>query len=105
MKTINGIDTASGGDAGAWDWRGKGWLKIASSHWEILGHGDLDGGNRWAVIYFAKTLFTPAGIDVFSRAKEGLEGKVVEAIKEALAGIEDPAVKKLAGEMFEVKKD
>jgi len=105
VKTVNGIDTASGHDAGTWDWRGRGWLKIASSHWEVLGWGELDGGERWVVTYFAKTLFTPAGIDVYSSAKEGSPGAVLENIKDSLSRIEDAAVKKLAGEIFEVERD
>lgn len=105
FKTVNGIDTASGKDAGAWDWRGKGWLKIASSHWEVLGWGDLEGGGQWAVTYFAKTMFTPAGIDVYSREKGGVPGEVVEGIKKALGGIGDEGVRKLAGEIFEVRRD
>lgn len=80
-------------------------MKIASSHWEVLGWGDLEGGGQWAVTYFAKTLFTPAGIDIYSREKNGLPGEVVEGIKGALGGIEDKAVKKLAGEIYEVKRD
>ena len=105
VKTVNGIDTASGKDARAWDWRGKGWLKIASSHWEVLGWGELDGGGQWAVTYFAKTLFTPAGIDVYSREKSGVPEEVLEGIKASLGGIADAGVKKLAGEIFEVKRD
>ena len=31
LQTIEGVDTASGQGRGEWDWRGKGWLKIASS--------------------------------------------------------------------------
>ena len=105
LKTVHGVETASGKDTGAWDWRGKGWLMIASSHWEVLGWGDLEGEGQWAVTYFAKTLFTPAGIDIYAREKNGLPGEVVEGIKSALGGIGDEAVKKLAGEVFEVKRD
>ena len=105
FKTVNGIDTASGKDTGAWDWRGKGWLKIASSHWEVLGWGELDGGGQWAVTYFAKTMFTPAGIDVYSREKAGLPEEIVQEVKRALGGFEDEVMKKLAAQVFEVKKD
>ena len=93
------------GSAEAWDWRGKGWLKIASIHWEALGYGDLDNGHQWAVTFFAKTMFTPAGIDVYSRKREGLSDKVLVEIKEALATSEDNNLKELAGQLFEVKRD
>jgi hypothetical protein len=105
VKTVTGIDTPSGTDAGAWDWRGKGILMIASSHWEVLGYGDLEAGHQWAVTFFAKTLFTPAGIDIYSRRKEGLGERVLGEIIEALAKVEHESVKKLAGEIFEVRRD
>ena len=103
-KTVRGIDTASPGAAGAWDWRGRGWLKIATSHWEVLGYG-THASHDWAVTYFAKTLFTPAGIDVYSREKGGLAESTIEAIKEQLASIEDADVKKLAKDLFEIQHD
>lgn len=79
---------------------------IASSHWEVLGFGDEgDGEGRWVVTYFAKTLFTPAGIDVYSWRKEGLGQGTVERIKEALGRVESEAVRKLVRELFVVKSD
>ncbi|KAL8732081.1 MAG: hypothetical protein Q9166_003035 [cf. Caloplaca sp. 2 TL-2023] len=111
QKTVEGIDTPSpGAKGGEWDWRGKGMLKIASSHWEVLGWGDLppadgEGDNQWAVTYFAKTLFTPAGIDVYSRREDGVGEDVVGKIKEELAGSGDEAVRKLADKIFEVMRN
>jgi hypothetical protein len=32
IHSVRGIDTPSRSNRGAWDWRGKGWLMIASSH-------------------------------------------------------------------------
>lgn len=104
VKTVHGVDTASGKESGAWDWRGKGLLAIASSHWEVLGYGEIEG-ERWAVTYFAKTLFTPAGIDVYSRSENGLSEDLVAGIRNALSAVEDPDVKKLANEVFEIKRD
>ena len=78
---------------------------IASSHWEVLGWGDLEGDNQWAVTFFASTMFTPAGIDVYSRTKEGLPETVMTGIEEALAAMEHDSVQKLAREVFEVKRD
>ncbi|KAK9374813.1 uncharacterized protein V1513DRAFT_458473 [Lipomyces chichibuensis] len=112
VKTVHGIDTpvADGG----WHWRGKGWLAIASSHWEILGYGSEkpDGpvslhnnGNQWVVTYFTKSLFTPAGIDIYSRSAGGLRDETINGILEMLKRMEGPEMVKLAGEMFEVKRD
>lgn len=78
---------------------------IASSHWEVLGYGDLEAGQQWVVTYFAKTLFTPAGVDIYSRTKEGLGEGVLGGVKEALAAVDHSGVKSLAGELFEVKRD
>ena len=105
VKTIAGIDTANGNDTSTWGWRGKGMLTLISSHWEILGYGDLEDEHQWVVTYFSKTLFTPAGIDVYSRKKEGVPEAALTALKEAIAGSEHEPVQKLAQEIFEVKRD
>lgn len=117
VKTVHGVDkpfevpnttarTEGAEEAAsmAYNWRGKGWLMIASSKWEILGYGDEEGtGNSWVVTYFAKTLFTPAGVDFYSR-KGNLTPQTVESIKAGLAGLGGD-VAKLAGELFEVTMD
>ena len=111
VSTVHGIDKAasSGEGRGEWGWRGKGLLMIASSHWEVLGWGEEDGpsgtGNKWVVTMFAKTLFTPAGIDVYSKDRAGLRPEMVEGIKRALEVIEDGDVKKMAPLLFEIKSD
>jgi hypothetical protein len=48
------------GAPGAWDWRRRGWLVIASSHWEYLSFGRADDGNDWVMI-LAKTIFNASG--------------------------------------------
>lgn len=86
----------------AYGWRGKGWLAIASSKWEILGYGVEEGtGNRWVVTFFAKTLFTPEGVDVYSR--EGrLKEETVGGIKRGLEGL-GGRVAELGRGLFEVE--
>lgn len=105
VQSVHGVDKAAGGDRGAWDWRGKGWLVIASSHWEVLGWGEEEGGNKWVVTMFAKTLFTPAGLDVYSLRKEGASEETLEAIKWGLGKVDDEDVREMAGELFVVKVD
>jgi len=116
VKTVHGVDKAA--SLGAWNWLGKGWLMIASSHWEVLGwgcychgqerEGRIGEGEDWMTTYFAKTLFTPAGVDVYSR-RGGLSEGCLEGIKEALKGVGegpgDESFVKLVNELFEVKHD
>lgn len=93
-KAIRGVDTPDGD--GAWAWRGRGLLKIASSRWEVLGWGEREG-ERWVVTWFAPSLFTPAGLDVYSSRKEG--------ISEGLFGDLERALERLgAKEMAELCK-
>ncbi|KNG46300.1 hypothetical protein TW65_86037 [Stemphylium lycopersici] len=119
LKTVHGVDrpfelpntSPAPGEAEAgevaslgYNWRGKGWLVIATSKWEILGYGDEEGaGNSWVVTYFAKTLFTPAGVDFYSR-NGSLAPRTIEDIKAGLAGLGGD-VAKLAEQVFEVKMD
>ncbi|KAE8452490.1 hypothetical protein EG329_000392 [Mollisiaceae sp. DMI_Dod_QoI] len=89
-KKIEGIDTPDPEREGAWDWRGKGLLRIASSHWEVLGWGEWGEGEgqrereRWVVTWFAPSLFTPAGVDVYSDRKEGGSEALVRDVLGAL---------------------
>ncbi|KAK7515485.1 hypothetical protein IWZ03DRAFT_379564 [Phyllosticta citriasiana] len=128
-KSVHGIDAPAQlghndgeGDGWAWDWRGKGLLKIASSRWEVLGYGDEAqagatgaGGqdvNQWVVTYFASTLFTPAGIDIYSRSAGGLRPETVSDILSALSdlGARDEGggsghgVGLMAGKLFEIAR-
>lgn len=69
---------------------------------------DNDGEDiehAWLVTYFAKTLFTPAGIDIYSQQRRGLPPATLEAIQAALGVVEHDGVRKLAQELFVVKSD
>jgi hypothetical protein len=103
IKSVHGIDTPTPGNPGAWDWRGKGWLMIASSHWECLGFGGDD--EKWIVTYFAKTIFTPAGIDIYSRDKEGLSQSTVDQILDSLKGLGIKEMTDLANGVFRIPQN
>jgi hypothetical protein len=62
-----------------------------------------DEKRQWVVTYFASTLFTPAGIDVYSRHPDGLKPETMREIKDAFTKFEDPAVRRLADSLFEVE--
>ena len=64
-KSIKGIDTQSTSDEHTFIWRGNGLLKLLTSTWKVALRDEENG--QWAVIYFSKTLFTPAGVDIISR--------------------------------------
>ena len=128
-------------EEGRYTWRGKGPLMVATSNWEVLGWGGgggtgtergegttgtfrspaTDADDQWVVTYFAKTLFTPAGIDIYSRKPEGLSAPTVQGIKDAMVKVEETlraqGVKrikendentdfgKLVNDIFEVRRD
>lgn len=92
LKTVAGIDTACGqADTGSWDWRGKGLLGFVTSHWEILGWGEREvdgkGTERWAVTWFAPTLFTKEGVDLYSDRREGMSEALAGEVLAALKGL------------------
>lgn len=116
LKTVHGLDkpfdvpggkpTDSSEEVASlgYQWRGKGWLAIASSKWEVLGYGDEeDVDNQWVVTFFQKTLFTPAGVDIYSR-KGQLNPHTVESIKAGLAGL-GGEVAKLTKDVFAITMD
>ncbi|PSR85604.1 hypothetical protein BD289DRAFT_474213 [Coniella lustricola] len=99
LKTVAGIDTACGSsDTGSWDWRGKGLLGFVTSHWEIVGWGEreVEGSSgeveSWVVTWFAPTLFTKEGLDLYSSRKEGMSPKLAEEIIAKLKELDAPEV-------------
>jgi len=82
-------------------WRGSGLLIIASSKWQVLGY-DLSPGQGWAVTYFEKTLFTPAGLDIYARAVPGMDGQ--EGLGEEAVAEIVRRVQALEGEVGELAK-
>lgn len=72
-KHILGRDTFS---KGRFVWRGKGLLGVVSSRWTVTGMG---GDGAVVAIRFAKTIATPAGIDILVRDDAGVEARSVVA--------------------------
>ncbi|KAI0970827.1 hypothetical protein F4678DRAFT_104741 [Xylaria arbuscula] len=100
VKSVLGTEKPDPKVPAAWNWRGKGWLVIASSHWEILGWGEQplssgQGVERWAVTWFAPTLFTEEGIDLYSDRREGLQKETADRIIETLKKLDAPKLVQL----------
>lgn len=96
-KTINGFDYLHPNNDKAFTWKGKGWLAIAKSSWEIK---LMDEQNQWAVIWFSKTVFTPEGVDIISRNKP-LDATVLKEIKSKM--LSDSILKKHVNTLVDLK--
>lgn len=104
LKTVQGTNTpAQSEHHGAWDWRGTGFIKVVSNHWEVLGHGDLGAGEKecWIVIHTQKSFFTPAAIHVYSRSREPLSEDVLKPLMAALA--QHLNLRDLIGNMYQIQ--
>lgn len=91
---------------------------IATSQWQLLGFNvsppapttltdpPTSAEPEWVVTYFAATLFTSAGLDIYARTKEGLSDKFVEELVKGIEGL-GGEVKGLAekGGMFRIPHD
>lgn len=90
---------------GRFKWRGNGLLFIASSRWQILGcnTSGADGGHPWAVTFFEKTLFTPAGLDIYARSAEGLPEPLLKEIFEKIKAL-GGGIATLSEAFFEVER-
>lgn len=104
IKTVSGTDTPVPNQQGIYEWRGLGFLKIASSKWEILGY-EKTGDDAWLFVSTPGSIFTTGGLILYSNKSEGLPEGVLERIEAALAGWEHPQLRELGGSMFDVKRD
>lgn len=102
-STIAGTDHTLA--VGCFKWRGNGLLVIASSKWKVLGcnTSDVEGSHPWAVTFFEKTLFTPAGLDIYARSAEGLPEPLLREIFEKIKALGGD-VAALSERFFEVKR-
>ncbi|WVW83948.1 hypothetical protein I302_105971 [Kwoniella bestiolae CBS 10118] len=114
-STVKGVDTLTpGANAATFDWKGSSYLFFVHSHWEVLGYGkDEVDGLEWAVTFFSKTLFTPAGIDIYLRSSSlpepnsnsqdtTIRSDLLKKIVSAVSEISEGGVSALARGGFEV---
>jgi hypothetical protein len=102
-STVVGIDHTLG--VGRFKWRGSGLLLIASSKWQVLGcnASEAEGSQPWALTFFEKTLFTPAGLDILARSAEGIPEPLLNEILEKVKAVGGD-VAALSETFFEVER-
>lgn len=91
-------------ESASWSWRGKGLIRVASAHWELLGWGGEGEQDQWMVTFFEKTVFTPEGVNVYSRRPGGTSGEFLDEIQKSLVMTEHPSLERLAAELYEVQR-
>ena len=85
---------------------------IATSRWQLLGFNvqpsppGPEEEPEWVVTYFASTLFTPAGLDVYARTARGVPDEMVEKLTEGIEGLGGEVAKLVKdGGMFRIPHD
>lgn len=56
------------------------------------------------VTFFEKTVFTPEGVNVYSRRPGGTSGEFLDEIQKVLVMTEHPSLERLAAELYEVQR-
>ena len=86
---LAGIDRPIDEDGWQWEWRGIEPLTFfVRSRWRFVA-GNLQQG--WAVTQFEKTLYTPAGIDIYCRSPRPAHG----LLSAALASLPEETARRL----------
>lgn len=77
---------------------------ITTSRWQLLGHNSGENGEElWALTFFEETLFTPAGLDIYSRMPQGLSALLLEEILVKVKGLQG-GMAVIADGFFEVER-
>ena len=63
------------------------------------------GGGGWLVTYAGKTMFTPAGVSVYTRRKEGLPVEMIKEMQQALMDMQTGELTALAESLFSVQHE
>lgn len=88
---------------------------IATSKWQLLGFNvspttqsassESTTEPEWVVTHFEQTLFTPAGLDIYSRSKDGLSDTFIEGLVEEISLVGEVGALVKDGGMFRVPHD
>ena len=75
-----------------WKWRGKGWRRIQTFRWEVLGWGkrsQAGGAARWLVIWSSSGLWSEEAVDIYCDQPQGLSNEMAEEIINCLVDAVD----------------
>jgi len=87
QKNITGYDKIMDANNSKFIWRGKGFLVLLKSKWDIV---FADESGEWILIHFDKTIFTPEGYDVITRNKNldaELQNTISKILSEKIPGV------------------
>ncbi|EFR01713.1 hypothetical protein MGYG_04716 [Nannizzia gypsea CBS 118893] len=101
---------------GIFTWRGTGFAKFITNRWEILGYGNLplqgskpiregDEQPMWMVIYADKSMFSPSGLSIHSRAYKWLPPQIIDQIRTALRSFQPKELKDSVRNMVDVLQE
>ena len=108
LRTMRGTDTPSSASPRSWTWRGNGWLKFVTSHWEVVHHCHLLDDQRedgFIVVFAQKSLFTPAVLNICTQSKAALDDDRLEKVKMAVKELGFEELETLTEELYCVKHE
>ena len=97
VKKIQGISSVTSDKRMRWE--GTGVLSLLGQKclWDVMGFGEMtvdvseerrgEISNKWMVIYYEKTMFSPQGMSILSSSPSGLSEKMLVRIKEDLKNL------------------
>jgi hypothetical protein len=90
FKSIDGRDTADEDGVGLYTWQGKGWLRVASTRWEILSFTSRPNNGDWMLVFSHKTIFAGAAANLMCRNQQGPSESDLKHISNWIPQVEDP---------------
>ncbi|KAK2882752.1 hypothetical protein FQN49_000064 [Arthroderma sp. PD_2] len=117
IDTTEGIERAIPNSLpGTMTWQGTGFIKFLTNRWEILGYGcfpDKGGEPRregdeqimWMVVYADKSMFTPAALNICTKATRALSAEKMDLIKDALRDFDHEELKECFNSMIDIPQE
>lgn len=85
-QKLVGMDRLIDQGGSSFHWVAQPWyLSFVNSAWGVIDHDQAYA--QWAVTYFSQTIFTPAGMDIYSRTPS-LDNKLYRSILEKVSRVQ-----------------